>query len=58
LAPQPITPPVTLSGDDIQFRVESRLGNRVVGRLMVRMDGKWVEVDLGGGPTMRRLDAK
>jgi hypothetical protein len=42
-----------LSGADIGFRVEGRRGDAVLGRLMVRVDGKWVEADFAGG--VRRL---
>jgi hypothetical protein len=34
-----------ISGGDIGFRVDERLPNRVVGRLVVRVDGKWIEVE-------------
>lgn len=56
--PQPFTPPITVSGDDIQFRVESRMGSRVIGRLLVRVDGQWVEADTTGGATLRRLQSQ
>jgi hypothetical protein len=55
---QIFTPPradqgVTLSGNDLGFRIEERRGDTVVGRLMVRVDGKWVDAEFGGG--VRRL---
>jgi len=41
-----LPPAGTISGNDIAFRVEQREGGRVVGRLMVRIDGKWVDADV------------
>jgi hypothetical protein len=35
---------VVLSGADIGFRVERTVGDKVVGRFVVRVDGKWREV--------------
>jgi hypothetical protein len=41
--------PVVLSGSDIGFRVDRVDGNGVrVGALVVRVDGKWVDVEFGG----------
>jgi len=51
--PERTDQPVTLSGDDIGFRIESRRGDAIVGRLVVRVDGKWVDAEFGGG--VRRL---
>jgi hypothetical protein len=36
-------PPVVLSGTDLGFRVEGRRDGARVGRLVVRIDGQWVE---------------
>ena len=58
IAPNRIDPPITLSGADIAFRVEARRGNVVEGRLLVRMDGKWVEANVDGGLRVRRLQTK
>jgi hypothetical protein len=52
-SPQRADQPVTLSGNDIGFRIEGRRGDTVVGRLMVRVDGEWVDAEFGGG--VRRL---
>jgi hypothetical protein len=52
--PSPVTPPgfpvqhPVISGADLGFRVESMDGNKPVGRLVVRRDGQWVSVELGG----------
>lgn len=45
---QPVVPTV-ISGNDIGFRMEGRKGTRPVGRLVVRIDGQWVEAELAGG---------
>jgi hypothetical protein len=42
LGSQRVTPMV-LSGSDIGFRVEAMKGTTPVGRLVVRMNGQWVE---------------
>ena len=51
----PIRPlsPTVLSGENVGFRVEGEQGGVAVGRLVVRIDGKWVEAELRGG--VRRL---
>ena len=43
-------PPRVMSGSDIGFRVEGLRGERVVGRLVVRVDGRWVETELTAAP--------
>jgi hypothetical protein len=35
--------PAVIAGNDIGFRVESHTGNTPVGRLVVRINGQWVE---------------
>jgi hypothetical protein len=52
----PVTPPHYMSGDNFGFRVEGTRGDRVVGRLVVRIDGKWVEAELTG--EVRRLTSR
>ena len=47
-------PPTVLSGPDIGFRVEGHRAGTPVGRIVVRVNGAWVEVDASGGPTFRR----
>ncbi len=48
---QPVDPPIVLSGSDVGFRVSAREGNTPVGTLVVRVNGQWVEVLVGGpGP--------
>lgn len=35
--------PIVLAGSDIGFRVERQKGDVPVGRLVVRVDGRWIE---------------
>ena len=44
---QPVTPTV-VSGADFGFRIEGNRGGTPVGTPVVRMNGQWVEVDIGG----------
>jgi len=50
---QPVQPSVVLSGSDFGFRIEGRRGDVQVGKLVVRVDGKWVDALLGGGGLQR-----
>jgi hypothetical protein len=36
---------VVVSGSDVGFRIVGRRGNTPIGRLVIRQDGEWVEVD-------------
>jgi hypothetical protein len=40
-------PPRIISGPDIGFRIEGQQGNIPVGKFVVRIDGQWVEAQLG-----------
>lgn len=41
-----ISPPTTvIAGPDLGFRVEGQRGTIPIGRLVVRVDGQWVEVE-------------
>jgi hypothetical protein len=51
----PVTPTVR-SGENMGFRVEGYRGNVAVGKLVVQVDGKWVEADFSGG--VRRLTSR
>jgi len=44
-AVKPVTPRV-MSGEDIGFRVEALRGATPVGRLVVKVNGQWVEADV------------
>jgi len=46
--PDPVTP-VVIAGNDIGFRMEARKGEKAVGRLVVRIDGKWIETEFRSG---------
>jgi hypothetical protein len=49
--PYVVTPPpqpILLSGSDVGVRVESWDGNTAIGKLVVRMNGRWVEVSGAG----------
>lgn len=39
----PLPEPIVVSGEDVGFRVEGWLGAAAAGRLVVRVDGRWVE---------------
>jgi hypothetical protein len=43
-------PPLVLSGSDIGFRVEGRKGTAAVGHFVVRIGGRWVDVEYRFGP--------
>ncbi len=47
-AAHPVTPKV-LSGGDIGFRVESVRGETPVGRLVVKVNEKWVDIEFSSG---------
>ncbi len=47
-AANPVTPRV-LSGGDIGFRVEGVKGQNPVGRLVVKINDKWVDVEFSSG---------
>ena len=52
-AQAPQQAPVIISGSDIGFQVESQRGGIPVGRLVVRVEGRWVEAQFSTG--VRRL---
>ena len=45
---KPNREPEVIVGPDLGFRVDSHRGDTPVGALVVRVDGKWVEVEFGG----------
>ena len=49
LATAPNPSPVVLSGADIGFRVTGMAGNTPTGRLVIRINGQWIEPKFGGG---------
>ena len=55
-APSPLQPqPTVITGNDFGFRVDARKGNTPVGRFVVRIDGRWVEIEESS--SLRRLTA-
>jgi hypothetical protein len=48
VTPDPVMP-VVISGSDIGFRMEARKGDKAVGRLVVRVDGTWMETESWSG---------
>lgn len=46
---KPLAQPTMLSGADVGVRVESWDGNTAIGNLVVRLDGRWVDVAPKGG---------
>jgi hypothetical protein len=52
---EPIDPPLVLSGPDVGFRLESRRGEAIYGKVVVRVDGQWIEVNVSGPGPLRRL---
>jgi hypothetical protein len=55
-AQRPTQPATIISGNDLGFRVEGRNGSTPTGRLVVRMNGQWVDVESSAG--VKRLTAK
>lgn len=45
-------PPRLITADDIGFRIDRMRGEIPVGTLMVRIDGKWVEMEFS--PRLKR----
>ena len=51
--PQAVPNPIVLSGSDLGFRVEAYEGNTPVGKLVVKVDGQWVEARFSSGGVKR-----
>jgi hypothetical protein len=55
----PVPTPTVISGNDIGFRVEGLRGRTTpVGRLVIRVDGQWVEPEISESAQTRRLTAR
>jgi hypothetical protein len=50
LAVSPV-PPKVMTGPDVGFRVEGLRGNTPVGKVVVRVNGEWVEADIASVAT-------
>jgi len=40
-----------MTGDDLGFRVEGLRGNTPIGRVVVKVNGQWVEAEFGSAPS-------
>lgn len=56
IAVEKVTPTV-MSGGDVGFRVEGLRGGTPVGRIVVRINGVWVQAELAGGVAPGLFDA-
>ena len=45
--PSPVDPPIVVSGADVGFRISGRRGSTPVGTIVVKVNGLWVEAQLG-----------
>ena len=55
----PVPTPTVISGDDIGFRIEGLRGRTTpVGKLVIRVNGQWIEPELSEPVQTRRLTAK
>ena len=52
--PQPLPEPRVVSGPDFGFRIDADQRGTPVGKLVVRVDGKWIEVHAAAEPGLRR----
>ncbi len=50
----PVTSPIVLSGSDIGFRVEGKIGNTPAGTLVIRVNNQWVVPTTASGPARLR----
>jgi hypothetical protein len=41
--------PTVMTGSDLGFRVESTKGDIAVGKLVVRINGRWIDAQVGSG---------
>ena len=55
---EPLPEPRIISGPDLGFRVEGMQRGVPVGRLVIRVDGRWVEARLGSINTDPRITAR
>ena len=47
LKPMDLVAPTVISGSDLGFRIEGSKDNMPVGRLVVRVNGRWVDAQVG-----------
>ena len=53
LEPMDLVAPTVITGSDLGFRIESNKDNVPVGRLVVRINGRWVDAQLGTGGILK-----
>jgi hypothetical protein len=53
----PVTPTV-LSGADFGFRVAGNRAGTPVGTLVIKMNGQWVEAEIGGNGQPKRITSR
>ena len=53
----PVTPTV-LSGADFGFRVEGNRAGTPIGTLVIKMNGQWVEAEIGGDGRPKRITSR
>ena len=53
----PVTPTV-VSGADFGFRVEGNRGGTPVGTLVIKMNGQWVEAEIGTDGRPKRITSR
>ena len=50
---RPLLEPRIASGPDVGFRIEALQGGTVIGKIVVRVDDKWIEARVGSLPGAR-----
>ena len=53
--PRPLPEPKVVSGADFGFRVEADQKGTPVGKLVIRVDGKWIEARVAADSGVRRV---
>ncbi len=53
LDPMDLVAPTVISGSDLGFRLESKDGNVPIGKLVVRINGIWVDAQVGASGTLK-----
>jgi hypothetical protein len=56
--PRPLPEPTVVAGPDFGFRVEGDQRGTPVGKLVVRIDGKWIEARIASGSGPRRISSR
>ncbi len=51
--PRPLPEPRIVAGPDFGFRIEADQSGTPVGKLVVRVDGKWIEARVAAVPGLR-----